>query len=44
MTWNKLIINISLNYSLNSRIFWNGGRGFFMVGETFDPQNKKINY
>jgi hypothetical protein len=40
-TWNKLILNFEVPLCLRSYIFWNGGRGFFMTGETFDSKLKR---
>ena len=40
-TWNKLIVDYDVPFCLRSYIFWNGGRGFFMTGEIFDPKMKR---
>ena len=40
-TWNKLIVDYDVPFCLRSYIFWNGGRGFFMTGEIFDPKLKR---
>lgn len=42
MIWNKITINSQLPYSINSKIFWNGGRGFFVLSELFNLKENKL--
>jgi hypothetical protein len=38
MRWTQILTNLTLPPTLNPLIFWHGGRGFLLTGETFDPQ------
>ena len=40
MCWTEILTNTTIHPTLNSLIFWHGGRGFLLTRETFDRQTR----
>jgi hypothetical protein len=44
MVWSKVAVNMNVPDSISTHIYWSGGRGFFVTGETFDPLSRQVDY
>lgn len=44
MSWNSVFVASNIPYSLDTYLFWNGGRGFLITGESFDASSQTVVY